>query len=179
MAKYEPGDIVTIYLVIMKRPNGKSGIQAWSMNKDMAQCYMKFHNCPNFKMKSFRGTIEEVNRLTEENINDEIGIFNIRTHNPDKPDSKKAVALPIPMTDTEYQHITSECSSFMANDINYSFMAEAYDYMKPEYQRLFRNILMYEVCQFVVHNKPSRILETIEFDQLLVLARSFPENFGE
>ena len=160
MAKYEPGDIVTIYLVIMKRPNGKSGIQAWSMNKDMAQCYMKFHNCPNFKMKSFRGTNEEVNRLTEENINDEIGIFNIRTHNPDKPDSKKAVALPIPMTDTEYQHITSECSSFMANVITYSSR-------------------MYEVCQFVVHNKPSRILETIEFDQLLVLARSFPENFGE
>lgn len=179
MAKYEDGDIVTAHFVVLKKPNGRAGIQAWSMDKATAQCYMKFHSCPHFKLKSLRATIREINQITEENIHDTISIYNIRTHNPDKPESKKPAIVQVPMTATEYEHIISECGTFMSNDIDYSLLLSAYEYMTPEYQKLFQRTLMPMVAQNVIHGKHYAILDNIEFDHLLVLARSFPGNFGE
>lgn len=179
MARFEDGDIVTAYVVVNKMSSmvgGRQGIQAWSFDKDLAEAYMKFHSCPNFKLKKITDEIRQINYTLEESINDKIGIYNIRTKNPGKD---KMMVIQVPMTGTEFDHINAECSSFMQNSIDYSLLSKGYDYLTPKWQKVMSKIMLPDVCRFVLHNKSTRHIEQMDIDQLLALARSFPANFGE
>ena len=76
MAKYQPGDIVTYYFII-KEFDGNKIIQGWTDNKELAKFYMDFHKCKKFKIKTITDSIEEINKIREENWNDEIKLFHI------------------------------------------------------------------------------------------------------
>lgn len=178
MPKFDSGDIVTIYFVVT-HGTSRTGIQAWTFEKTLADFYMEFHKCKHFKLKSMKGTIEEMYKITEENIHDEIAIYNLWTHDPKDPTSDKPVTIPVPMTGTEYQHVNGECQSFMQNDIDYSLLSQGMDYMEPEYQKLLARTGLTDIIRYVIHNKQSKFVEGLQMDQLMVFARSFPDCFGD
>lgn len=178
MAKYEPGDIVTFYFVV-KTVDGQKIIQGWTDNKEIAKFYMEFHKCDNFKLKSLTDTIEAINKVAEENWNDEIKLFNIITRNRNKRKNQEAYnTICIPATETELKFIREESVTYMASRINYSLINDALPYLKNKYQKDLQSIFLPDIIRKTIYSQNTKFSQLIEYDQLLILYKSFPENFG-
>lgn len=178
MAKYEVGDIVTYYFIIVEDDNGKH-IQAWSDNKDLVKFYLEFHNCKKFVLKTMTRTVEEISKILEENLHDEIKIHNIHIKDTKSKNGTGYKTISIPATETEFMFINEESNTFMASRINYSFINEAIPYLKGKYRDALKNIFLTDIIKKVIHGQNPKITQMIEFDQLLILFESFPENFGK
>lgn len=180
MAKYQPGDMVTYYFVI-KEVNGNKMIQGWTDSKDLANFYMDFHKCKNLTLKKMSGTIEEITKILEENLHDEIQLSHIITRNRDKsrknPDD--SVTICIPATESECRFIREEANTFMASRINYGFINDALPFMKKKYQNVLQSIFLTDVIRKVVYSQNVKFAQMVEYDSLMILLRSFPETFGE
>lgn len=179
MAKYESGDIVTYYFIIKENKNDKM-IQGWTDNKSIANFYMEFHKVKGFRIKSITNTIDEINKILEDNWNDEIKMCNVITRNRcNHRKGEEIASIVIPATSTELAFIREEANTFMTSRINYSFINDAIPYLKNRYQDALKSIFLSDVVLKVIYNKNSKFTQLIEFDQLMILFRSFPENFGE
>ena len=178
MAKYEVGDIVTYYFIIVEDSNGKR-IQAWSDHKELVKYYMEFHKCKQFVIKSLTKPIEEISKILEENLHDEIKIHNMIIKNKDGKKEKEWKTIPIPATETEYMFISEETNTYIASRINYSYLNESIPYLKGKYQRALHDIFLTDVIKKVIHGQNPKSTQMIMFDQLMVLFESFPDNFGK
>lgn len=180
MAKYEPGDIATFYFVVKEHGSEKI-IQGWTDNKEIAKFYMEFHKCKYFKLKSVTNNIEEIYKITiEENMNDEIKLFHIITKNCGKHKKGESYGMVcIPATEVESTFIREEANAFMSSHVNYSLINDAFPYLKKKYQNILQSIFLPDVISKVVYNKNPRFTQEIEFDHLMILFKTFPENFGE
>ena len=179
MAKYQPGDIVTYYFII-KEFDGNKIIQGWTDNKELAKFYMDFHKCKKFRIKTITDSIEEINKIREENWNDEIKLFHIITRNRNKKHKDEdSITICIPATETECQFIRDESNTFMSSRINYSYINDAIPYMKNKYQKVLQSIFLTDIIRKTVYSQNMKFAEMIEYDDLMILFRSFPENFGE
>ena len=179
MSKYQSGDMVTYYFIIKENNNGKM-IQGWTDNKSIANFYMEFHKSKDFRIKSITNTIDEINKILEDNWNDEIKICNIITKNRGKHHKGEEYSyICIPATSTELTFIREESNTFMASRVNYSFINDAIPYLKNRYQDALKSIFLTDVVLKVIYSKNSKFTQSIEFDQLLILLKSFPENFGK
>jgi len=179
MAKYQNGDIVTYHFII-KSINGDKIIQGWTDNKEIAKFYFDFHKSKYFTIKSITDTIDNISKILEENWNDEIKIFNIITKNrTGKRKDGEYINISIPATETEMMFIREESISFMSSRINYGLINEAIPYMKKKYQDILKSIFLPDIILKVVYSRNSKFVQSIQFDDLMILFRSFPENFGE
>lgn len=181
MAKYENGDICTFYFVIREdKIKDIKIVQGWTDDKKLAEFYMEFHKCKNFKLKTVTNKIEEINKILNENYNDEIKICNIMVRNtdPKRKKGEEAKMIIIPATETEVTFINAETNTFMASRVNYSFMNEAIPYLKKKYRDALKSIFLVDIINHELHSKDSAVLQEFNFDQLSILFRSFPENFG-
>ena len=174
--RYEPDDVATFYFIINEFNNHKE-IQGWTDSMDLAKIYMDFHKCKNFHLKKMTSTIEEINNIIEENLHDEISIYNISIKDRNKKYGK-VVDINIPATVTEINFLNEESSTYMASQINYSSLNAVIPFLKDKYQKAMSDILLIDVINSVIHNKTSHITNCIEFDHLMILYRSFPDNFG-
>lgn len=180
MAKYEPGDMVTFYFIVHDDGRNKD-IRAWTDNKELAKLYLDFHMCKNFILKSSTKTIEEMAKITEENVHDEIKIHNIIVRNPDEHRKKghETIIVSIPATEIERSMIDEECATFMLSHIRYSYLNTAIPYMKRKYQDALSSIFLNDVINKVCNERQSRITDSVRLDQLLILFRSLPDLFGK
>lgn len=173
---YEKGDIATFYFIIAES-NNDSRIQGWTDEKVLAESYIEFHKCKSFKMKSITRPIEEINKILEENIHDEITIHNLIVKDPDKPG--KVRTIPVPVTETEFTFIREESNTFMTSMVDYGYLNTVIPYLKKDYIKALKSIFLIPIIHLVVNNKQSEITSLIQFDELGVLFRSFPEYFGD
>lgn len=180
MAKYESGDIVTYYFII-KEIDGNKMVQAWTDNKDLANAYIDFHGCRNFIMKKITGTIDDITKIINENINDEIKLFNVITRNRNKSrkDPDNTTTICIPATDFECRFIREEANTFMSSRINYGLINDAMPYLKKKYQNVLQSIFLTDVIRKVVYSQNVKFTQMVDYDSLMILLRSFPETFGE
>lgn len=179
MKKYQPGDMATFYFVIKETDNNKI-IQGWTDNKDMAKFYMDFHKCKNFKIKTVTKNIDDIIKIIEENWNDEINTFNIITRNRNKrKNDDDIITICIPATETECRFIREEANTFMASRINYGLINDAIPYLKNKYQNILQSIFLTDIIRKVVYSQNVKFAQSINFDDLMILFESFPENFGE
>jgi len=176
MAKYEPGDIATYYFVILEDEHGKR-IQGWTDRKSLAEFYMKFHNCSNYRLKKVTKTIEEIRGITEENCHDEIILANIITRDRNKKGSE-IKHIVVPTTETEIRFVNEECDTFFSGKVNYAYLDGATQFLKNKYQRALERLFLPLIISKAVYNRSDPYREGIELDQLMVLFRSFPTNFG-
>lgn len=176
MKQYEHGDIATFYFIINKFGNNNI-IKAYTDSKDLAKIYMDFHKCKKFTIKKVTKPIDEITPILEENIHDEIGVYNIIIKDPDKKYGKTKEAI-IPATMTEMHYINEEARTYMGSRVSYDNLNMMIPYLKNKYQRALHDILLNDVIAYVVHNKHSNILTDIDFDTLMMLYRSFPDEFG-
>lgn len=179
MSKYQSGDIVTYYFVIKRDEFGKKIIQGWTDNKQLAKFYMDFHKCKHFTLKSITDKIENISNIINENIHDEIMVYNIITKNRRKNSSDDIQMIMIPLTKTEKRFIDEEVSSFMVTSIDYGLINDAMPYLKSKYQSILQSIFLPDIIRKVVYSQNTKFSQMIQFDELLVLYRYFPENFGE
>lgn len=173
MAKYEPGDTVTYYFIL--RDDDDKVIKAWTDKKKLAEFYMEFHNCPSYVLKTVTKTIEEIVAITEENLHDEINIVNLYTRKNNKGDGK---LITIPATELEATIIREEANTFFQTKIDYGLLNEAISFLKPRYRKAFDRIFLSSIIRYVIHNKHDAITQQINLDQLMVLIKSFPNDFG-
>ena len=178
MAKYEEGDIVTYYFIIVEDGNDKR-IQAWSDHKELVKYYMEFHKCKRFVLKSLTRRIEEISTILEENLHDEIKIHNVMIKDNSGKKGKEFKTIPIPATETEFMFINEETNTYMASRINYAYLNGAIPYLKKKYKESLNGILLTDVIRKVVHGQNPKSTQMISFDQLMVLFESFPDNFGK
>ena len=136
--KYEPGDTATFYFVITEY-NGHKEIQGWTDQKELVQVYMDFHKCKKFHVKKITNTIEEINKIVEENIHDEIGIYNISIKDRGKK-YEKIKEINIPATVTEIMFLNEEANTCMASQIGYSELNEMIPFLKNKYQMKYYQI---------------------------------------
>lgn len=179
MKRYEPGDRATFYFIVLE--GGKTNhIQAWTDSKDLAKFYLDFHKCKNMIIKSVTKSIEEISRITEENWGDEIQICNIiiKNHNKRKKGQESKTIL-IPATSTEITFINEECATFMMSEINYSYLNTAIPYLKRKYKEGLDFIFLPSIVNKVCNRRDCGTTELLQFDQLMVLFKAFPDNFGE
>lgn len=177
MKRYDDDDIVTFYFVI--NDNGvKQQIQGWTDDRDLAKAYMDFHRCKNFRMRSITKKYIEILKILEENNNDEIKVVNL-TVADDSKKKRRAKIVAAPLTDTESQFVNEECASFMSSTINYSIIDSALPYMHKKYQKIFRDVLLIDAIDKAIHNRHPKSIESIQLDEMRILLRSFPDNFGE
>lgn len=179
MAKYDEDDIATYYFVIVEDNNGKR-IQAWSDSKGLVKYYTEFHKCKNFKIKSLTRSLREISSILEENLHDEIVIANliVRNRNRGKND-RECKTVQLPLTKTELTYIDSEINTSMASRINYSYLNEGISYMKDKYKKALKDIFLLDVINAEIYGKRSKIVQSLMYDQLMVLLYSFPDNFGK
>ena len=180
MAKYQPGDIVTYYFII-KELEGKKIIQGWTDSKDLANFYMDFHKSKNLALKKMRASIEEIMKILEENIHDEIQLTHIitRNRNKSKKNPSDITTICIPATETECRFIREEANTFMMSRINYGLINEAIPFMKKKYQNVLESIFLTDIVSKVVYSKNVKFAQMIEYDALMILFISFPEIFGK
>lgn len=173
--KYDEGDLATYYFVI--NDNGVDRIiQGWTDNKDLANSYMEFHKCKNYKLKTVTKNIEEISEILEDNKHDEIQIKNIVIRHPKHPSKMKYV--PAPITETEWRFINEECKTLLSSMVNYAFLNSAIPYLKGKYKEDLERILLIDAIRVTIHGKRSPILESVQLDQMMVLLYSFKDNFG-
>lgn len=173
--KYEHGDIATFYFVVIS--DKEKRIQGWTDDKDLAKYYMDFHKCKRFILKEITRPIDEINKILEENLHDEIVICNIVVKSKEK--KKGFDVIPIPATNTEILFINEEVNGFMTSYIDYGYLNQVIPYLDKEYQRALRDIFLSDIIKQVIHSKKSNIAMNIQYDQLSILFRSFPEYFGK
>jgi len=180
MSKYQSGDIATFYFVI-NHLDGKKIIQGWTDNKDLAKFYMEFHKCRTFEMKAITRPIDEIQKLCEENWNDEIKLFHIMTRNRNKKkkNDSETVMISIPSTESEFKYVRDESVNFVSTNVNYGLINDAIPYLKPKYQKILQSILLTDIIKKVIYNQQNRIADMIEIDQLVILFNTFTECFGE
>lgn len=180
MSRYEHGDIATYYFIIMEGI-GETIIRGWTDNKSLAKFYMDFHKSDNLIMKSMTKSIDDIYKILEENVHDEIKILNITTKNIERRKRKdpESVKISIPATETERDFISTETSNFFASHIRYSYLNSALPYLKNKYQEALKDIFLFDVINQVCNNRCTGAVQHIECDELMVLYHSFPEMFGK
>lgn len=176
MAKYEPGEIAKYYFVIYTDEKDEKTVQAWSDNKGLVDMYMEFHKCKYFKVKVVSNYIEEIVKLLEENLHDEIKPYRINTRDPKR--KGEVIGMTIPATETEVTYINEETNTFMSSLIGYADLNELIPYLKKKDREAIRNILLEDITAKVCHERRSKIVETVHLDQLMVLYKLFPRKFG-
>lgn len=176
MKKYELGDIATFYFVTVDSPSGKR-IQGWTDDKNLAKFYIDFHQCSKFKLKTITDYIENITNILNENTNDEIDIANLSIHTDDKHELFKTINAPL--TSMELHCINDDTHSFMMSMINYSYMESAIPYLKRKYRDALEGIFVIDIIKQLIHNIPNVTIQSIAFDELLMLFTIFPENFGK
>lgn len=177
MKGYSSGDIAKFYFVIIEdKDKDFTRILAYSDSKDLVDAYMQFHKSKNLKVKVYTDTIEEIYKVTNENYYDEIFIGNIIIRDP--KNKRKVKRVTVPITETESNFINTETSEFMASRVNYSYLNDFIPCLKPKYQKLMTQNLLSPIIRRVVDNQSPKILEELEFDSLMVLLDSFPDQFG-
>ncbi len=174
--KYQPGDIAQFYFVVFN-DNGDKRIVGWTDDKQLAKFYLEFHNCKNLELKEKRAKVEVIYGIIDENVHDQIDIYNIIVRDPDKPD--RVITINIPATETEKNFVDSETNTFMESRVAYGLLNEVIPFLKPKYQRALKQLLLPDVIMSVCHNKRTQIIDQIELDQLMILYRSFPSMFGK
>lgn len=174
MKPIDPDEYCTFYFII-KYKDGEKSIQAWTDDKNLALSYMKFHNCKNFTMKKIRKLGKHMIEVLEENTHDEISLFNIGTR--DTKHKYETKSITVPATQTEINFLNDESNTLASSLINYSIINNYIYYMKSKYQKALNNIGLVSCMNFVLHNNKSKFTSLIQFDQLLLLYRLFPENF--
>ena len=172
--KYQDDDLVTYYFVINDDGRNKM-IQAWSDDKKMVKFYMEFHNCKRFYMKELTKTFDEITKILDENNNDEIKIFNLTTRSKKHP--HRVEYVPVPMTASEFSFIDSECKSYLSSMVNYSFISSALPYIKERYKHDLKMTMLIDIIDSVVHAKHSKLVEEIQFDQLIAFLYLYNQNF--
>lgn len=172
--KYEPGDIATFYFIINNSSN-RNYIKAWTDDKNLAEFYMMFHKCPRFKIKKVVRSIEEINKMIDENYFDEISIANIIAKDNNSDDGKKLIS--IPLTGSELQVINDECNSFLSTFIEYSYISNSMSYLKNKYLEILDDILLVPIIDYLQSNVIDKRLGEIDMDQMIILLRSFPDDF--
>ena len=171
-------DIVDYYFIIHHDRDNRR-IVGWTDKKKVAEFYMKFHNCPNFEMKKITRTLEEMFKITqEENTHDEIGICNIYTRNRKKGRSDELELISIPATESEITITSQECNTFFSGRIGYSYINEAFPYLKKKYRESLEILFLDSIIKKVIHSVPDKYSSQIEMDQLMVLFKTFNSSFG-
>lgn len=176
MERYERDDIATFYFII-NDDNNHTMIRAWTDKKQLAEVYLDFHKCPNYRLKKVTKSFKEMIEIINENANDEIVIGNIYMKDPDKNHGKPKI-VSIPVTNTEITFISEECETFLSSRINYSYMNDVIPYLKKKYREALGDIFLPSIIKKVVYNRNDDINQELRFDQLMVLFRSFPNDFG-
>lgn len=176
MKKYDSGDMATFYFVVKENHQEKE-IKGWTDIKQLAEFYMDFHKCPSYRLKKITKTIEDIVRITEENRNDEIEIVNIYVKDRDNIGDVKIIV--IPATETERQFIREETETCFASRIAYGYLNGAIPYLKNKYKEALNDIFLLSIINKTVHNRNDKHNRRIDFDQLMVLFRAFPNDFGE
>ena len=176
MEKYDRGDIVTLYLIINDDGKNKM-IRAWTDKKQLAEIYLDFHKCPKYRLKKVTKSLEEIIDVINENANDEIVIGNIYMKDHERKKGNVKI-VSIPVTQTEITFISEECETFLSSRINYSYLNGVIPYLKRKYREAMSDIFLPSGINKAVNNKNDKIYENIKFDQLMVLFRSFPDDFG-
>lgn len=180
MSVYEKDDILTIHF-ILKKQDGETIIQAWSEDKDLVKCYMEFHNCKKFSIKKVTRDAHSMYQLMEENLHDKIDLVNITTRDQKHKNCTKSIT--VPMTTTELELLNSETNTFMSSIINYSLINDALPYFKHKYRKVFDALGLSSIINRVLFTKSNAYSKydtkslDIDFDQLILFYRLYPENF--
>lgn len=176
MLKYEPGDIATFYFIINEYNDTKE-IKGWTSKKQLAEFYIDFHKCPKYQLKKITKPIEEIYKITEDYYHSEIIIGNILVKNREKKGEVKLIS--IPATQDELNFIHEESSTFFATMMGYSYLNNVIPYLKKKYIEALDDIFLSSVIKKAIHNQSDKINQYIQLDELMILLKSFPENFGE
>ena len=173
MRVYDPDDIVTFYYVVTD-----GIIKGWTDDKDLVKMYLDFHACKSYQLKKMTCPFSKTVKILNENTHDEIQIHFLDTRDPKNKNKTKLIA--VPLTGTEAMFIHDEVQTFMATSINYSYLYSALPYLKKKYRDALKGILLTDISQYSVSGGQVGdldILAEIQFDQLKVLYRNFPDQF--
>lgn len=171
-------DIESWYFIVNTEPNGTKRIVAWSEKKRMAECYLKFYSSPNHELKKITKTLGELEKLRDENIQDEIDIININTRNRKKGRNDEMKMIAIPATNSETAIISEEANTFFSGRIGYAYINERLPYLKNKYREALEILFLDSIIRKVIHNKSDKKADQIELDQLMILFKSFSSSFG-
>ena len=180
MAKYEDDEVITYYFIIKEDDFGKKIIQAWTENKTLAKYYMEFHKCKDFRLKILTDTSKNISKIVEENLHDEILIYNLITKNRKK--NKKGediVTIAVPLTSTEKKFIQDEIETLGATSVDYGCINDAMSYLKNKHQQTLQSIFLLDMIKSVVYSQNNKFVHNIEFDELMLLYKHFDYNFGK
>jgi hypothetical protein len=180
MKSYDLSDRVTFYFVCAMDNNGNHMmIKGWSVVKAMIDAYMKFHQCPSFYVKKITDTWENIVRLLNEETHDEIKIANLITKNRSGKRKKDPVDIvSIPITDGEHMHVNDQVTTTCSTYVDYTLLNKHVRHLKQKYREALAFIGLNEVIDKEIRNKDSRFMKSLILDELMILVKFFPAEFG-
>ena len=135
MKKYDADERVTVYFVVRKskREGVESSIQAYSDDEYLVKAYMDFHKCKNFKIRTMTNRFDNILKVVEENMFDEIMPIPLTIRDPDN--RSKTTTIVVPMTQNEHNLVTTEAHQLLATRIRYQALSSSIEFLKDKYQR--------------------------------------------
>ena len=178
---YEKDDLVTFYFVIVKDKIHEPRVQAVTDNKDILDFYLEFHKCKNFKVNKVHDYYKNIIPLLDECCHDNIDLYNVYTKSDNPKPGKEYKRIVIPMTETEMRMVNEEETAFIASLISYNYMNQMIPFLKNKYQRAIKDIRLSDVIDTVLckTSKPSYFIQSIRLDELRILLKLYPNQFGK
>nr|DAN65334.1 MAG TPA: hypothetical protein [Caudoviricetes sp.]DAP16811.1 MAG TPA: hypothetical protein [Caudoviricetes sp.] len=172
MKTYEREDIVTFYFVVKEETKDTTIIRAWTDDKKLLDAYLELHACKKYHVKKIRRAMKDILPIINENNNDEIDVAYLITRG-----KEGAGLISLPLTMTEITFINDESHGFFSSHVNYQLLDDRVPYLKDRYQRILKNIGLDDVIKHVIYNRTSPFVQDVVLDQVLLFARSFPDDF--
>ena len=173
---YKNDKIDKLYDEYAKDKKSTNIVKAWSDDKELVEFYIKFHNCKHFDVIVIDTTLDDIYDIINPSGNDEIKIVNLAIRDPDKPHKEKYIK--VPMTEQEIDTMRLESESWGSDRINYHIIEKYYRLLKNKYKKIFNNILLLDILENIRTGSSTKILKEIKYDQLMLLYRTFPDNFN-
>lgn len=180
MQKYDYlTDQVTFYFITVTDPtNGEKWIKAFTDNRDLANFYLDFHHCPNLGLRKLTGTLEEIIPIVNSECrNDEIDVYHFQMR-ARKPGSDLTELVSVPATQQEYTQVQEQAQTFCSSKVNYHDINEVLPRLRGKYQSALATIGLLDVIGNVIRGKHTRFTREIAIDELRILVKFFPVDFG-
>lgn len=181
MKDYDPDDQVTFWFVIVRYKDGKNQmVKAWSDNKDLVDFYLQFHNSPNYSVRKVSDRYEKVLKIINGDCrNDEIQIGHLITRNrTGKRSSDPTQLVSVPVTEPEMMHLNDMKNTTCSSIVDYSALHDIMPRLKGKYRSALVILGLEDLIRKEIHNASNKFADGIFMDDVMLLLKFFPEEFG-
>lgn len=165
MKKYDVRDEMTCYFVYRNTGGANDEVFGWTDSKDMIDMFKSVYHNFNFRIMKRTDEWGNIVPLINENINDELVLYNLTTQGKNGKPEKVAV----PLTLTLYARLQDMTTNFGLMDIDESIIEKLFPRIKKKYRDALNTLHFEEIMNANIHSDYSKFTTQLKMDEVKLL----------